>query len=143
MADKQELHDRYKDLAKVESGLRTLKHGHPEIRPWHVTTEANTRAHAFTAMLALKVRRRLGRAWEPLNLTVESYFGNISGAMLCNVRVRLGRVFQRWRKAKLSQGASRITFRSVWQATVSPRKRFQGFGATFTQRKPRWLLAVW
>ena len=71
MADKQELHDRYKDLAKVESGFRTLKHGHLEIRPWHVTTEANTRAHAFTAMLALKVRRRLERAWEPLNLTVE------------------------------------------------------------------------
>ena len=80
-ADKQELHDRYKDLAKVESDFRTLKHGHLEIRPWHVTTEANTRAHAFTAMLALKVRRRLGRAWEPLNLTVEEglrELGNLS-----------------------------------------------------------------
>ena len=33
--------------------------------------EDNTRAHAFTAMLALKIRRRLQSAWEPLNLTVE------------------------------------------------------------------------
>jgi hypothetical protein len=71
MASSQELHDRYKDLGKVESGFRTLKHGHLEIRPWYVTSEANTRAHALTAMLALKVRRRLQQAWEPLNLTVE------------------------------------------------------------------------
>ena len=71
IASSQELHDRYKDLAKVESGFRTLKHGHLEIRPWYVTSEANTRAHALTAMLALKVRRRLQQAWEPLNLTVE------------------------------------------------------------------------
>ena len=70
-ASQQVLHDRYKDLAKVESDFRTLKHGHLEIRPWFVQREDNTRAHAFTAMLALKIRRRLQRAWEPLNLTVE------------------------------------------------------------------------
>lgn len=70
-ADKQQLHDRYKDLAKVESDFRTLKHGHLEIRPWFVQREDNTRAHAFTAMLALKIRRRLQHAWESLNLTVE------------------------------------------------------------------------
>jgi len=45
MASSQELHDRYKDLAKVESGFRTLKHGHLEIRPWYVTSEANTRVN--------------------------------------------------------------------------------------------------
>ena len=70
-ADKQTLHDRYKDLAKVESDFRTMKHGHLEIRPWYVRSEDNTRAHAFTAMLALKIRRSLQRAWEPLNKTVE------------------------------------------------------------------------
>ena len=71
VASKQVLHDRYKDLAKVASDFRTLKHGHWEIRPWFVQREDNTRAHAFTAMLALKIRRRLQGAWEPLNLTVE------------------------------------------------------------------------
>lgn len=70
-ADKQTLHDRYKDLAKVESDFRTMKHGHLEFRPWYVRSEDNTRAHAFTAMLALKIRRTLQRAWEPLNKTVE------------------------------------------------------------------------
>jgi transposase len=70
-ADKQTLHDRYKDLAKVESDFRTLKHGHLEIRPWYVQNEPTTRAHALTAMLALKIRRRLAAAWTPLNKTVE------------------------------------------------------------------------
>lgn len=78
VADAQTLHDRYKDLAKVESGFSNLKHGHLEIRPWYVLTEANTRAHAFTAMLALKVRRRLQNAWEPLNKTVEEGLAELS-----------------------------------------------------------------
>ena len=55
----------------MESDFRTLEHGYLEIRPWLVPREDPTRAHAFTAMLALKIRRRLQRAWEPLNLTVE------------------------------------------------------------------------
>ena len=71
VADTRTVHDRYKDLAKVEADFRTLKHGQLEIRPWYVLTENNTRAHALTAMLALKIRRRLQSAWEPLNLTVE------------------------------------------------------------------------
>jgi hypothetical protein len=77
----QTVHDRYKDLAKVEADFRTLKHGHLEIRPWYVLTEENTRAHALTAMLALKVRRRFQRAWEPLNITVEEGLGDL--ANLC------------------------------------------------------------
>jgi hypothetical protein len=78
VADTQTVHDRYKDLAKVEADFRTLKHGHLEIRPWYVLTEDNTRAHALTAMLALKIRRRLESAWEPLNLTVEEGLGELS-----------------------------------------------------------------
>lgn len=81
VADAQTVHDRYKDLAKVEADFRTLKHGHLEIRPWYVLTENNTRAHAFTAMLALKIRRRLQRAWEPLNITVEEGLADL--ASLC------------------------------------------------------------
>jgi hypothetical protein len=70
-ADAQTIHDRYKDLAFVERDFRTLKTGHLEIRPWFVCTEDNTQAHALTAMLALKVRRHLERAWWSLEVTVE------------------------------------------------------------------------
>lgn len=70
-ADAQTIHDRYKDLALVEQDFRTLKTGHLEFRPWFVCTEDNTQAHALTAMLALKIRRHLERAWWPLEVTVE------------------------------------------------------------------------
>ncbi len=70
-ADAQTIHDRYGDLALVERDFRTLKTGHLEFRPWFVCTEDNPQAHALTAMLALKVRRHLERAWWSLEVTVE------------------------------------------------------------------------
>jgi transposase len=70
-APAQMVHDRYKDLAEVERDFRTMKTGHMEIRPWFVCKEETTRAHALTAMLALKVRRHLEKAWEKLEVTVE------------------------------------------------------------------------
>ena len=68
-ADK--VHDRYKALAEVEADFRTMKTGHLEVRPFFVIKEENTRAHALTAMLALKIRRHLAGAWKAENLTVE------------------------------------------------------------------------
>jgi hypothetical protein len=70
-ASAQTVHDRYKDLALVERDFRTMKTGHLEFRPWFVTTEENTHAHALTSMLALKIRRHLEQAWQKLDLTVE------------------------------------------------------------------------
>jgi transposase len=70
-ADKQIIHDRYKDLALVERDFRTLKTGHLDFRPWFVCKADNTQAHALTSMLALKVRRHLERAWWTLEVTVE------------------------------------------------------------------------
>jgi hypothetical protein len=70
-ADARTIHDRYKDLAFVERDFRTLKTGHLEFRPWFVCTADNTQAHALTAMLALKVRRHLERAWWSLEVTME------------------------------------------------------------------------
>lgn len=70
-AGAQLIHDRYTDLKLVERDFRTLKTGHLEWRPWFVILEDNTQAHALTAMLALKVRRALERAWWKLEVTVE------------------------------------------------------------------------
>jgi transposase len=70
-ADKQVIHDRYKDLALVERDFRTLKSGHLDFRPWFVGTADNTQAHALTSMLALKIRRHLEQAWWSLEVTVE------------------------------------------------------------------------
>lgn len=70
-ADAQTVHDRYKDLAFVERDFRALKTGHLEMRPWFVCLEDNTKAHALTAMLGLKIRRHLEQAWRSLEVTVE------------------------------------------------------------------------
>ena len=71
VASKQEVHDRYKDLAQVEQAFRTCKTTHLETRPIHVRTEAHTRAHVLVVMLAFLIRRVLSRAWAALDMTIE------------------------------------------------------------------------
>ena len=65
------INKRYKDLAKVERGFRTLKSAYLELRPWFVVKEENTKAHAFTAMMSLKIIRFLENAWSEFDITVE------------------------------------------------------------------------
>ena len=45
-------HQRYKDLAQVEYGFRTIKTGLWETRPVYVRKEERTRAHVFVVMLS-------------------------------------------------------------------------------------------
>ncbi len=66
----EQVHDRYKDLAKVEHAFRTFKQGHLEIRPVHVRTEASTRGHVFSVMLAYKIERQLTEYWKHFDCTV-------------------------------------------------------------------------
>jgi transposase len=66
----KEVHDRYKDLAKVEHAFRTFKQSHLEIRPVHVRTEASTRGHVFAVMLAYKIERLLSELWKKCECTV-------------------------------------------------------------------------
>ncbi len=66
----KEIHDRYKDLAKVEHAFRTFKQSHLEIRPVHVRTEVSTRGHVFAVMLAYKIERTLSELWKKCECTV-------------------------------------------------------------------------
>jgi transposase len=59
--DTQTAHDRYKDLARVEQDLRTLKTGLLEVRPIFVRKETRTRGHVFVCLLALKLSREVQR----------------------------------------------------------------------------------
>lgn len=87
-ADKEIIHDRYKDLGQVESAFRTCKTAHLEIRPVYVRTAPHTRAHVFIVMLAYRLRRELDAAWRHLDLTVEEGLRLLGG--LCATEVRLG-----------------------------------------------------
>lgn len=63
-ADKETIHQRYKDLANVELAFRTLKTGLEDVRPIFVRKESRTRGHVFICMLAYKIVKYI---WDNLN----------------------------------------------------------------------------
>jgi hypothetical protein len=89
-ADKELIHDRYKDLAMVETAFRTGKTTHLEVRPVFVRTEANTRGHVLVVMLAYLIVRALKRAWKDFDLTVEEGLKELDKICAMNLSVKGG-----------------------------------------------------
>jgi len=83
---KEFIHDRYKDLAKVEIAFRTMKTGFLELRPVNVRLARRTRAHVFVVTMAYRVTQELNKAWSKFNCTVEEGIHNLSS--LCTTEVR-------------------------------------------------------
>jgi hypothetical protein len=83
--DKQILHDRYKDLSKVEKAFRNFKTVLLEMRPWFVQTEKSTRGHALVVMLSYLITIRLEQAWVDFDLTVEEGLNKLS--MICSIEL--------------------------------------------------------
>jgi transposase len=84
-ANKEIVHDRYKNLASVEQAFRTCKTAHLEVRPIFLRREARTRAHAFVVMLAYQIIHSLTACWSTLDITVEE--GLHALTTLCLVEV--------------------------------------------------------
>jgi transposase len=78
VASAEIIHDRYKDLAQVETAFRTMKTGYLEMRPIYVRKENRTRAHAFVVMLAYRLFLKLKQAWQNLDITVEEGLKRLS-----------------------------------------------------------------
>lgn len=74
MLDMRHAHDRYKDLAKVESAFRTMKTTLEEIRPLHVQLETRTRGHVFICSLAYMIAKYIRDKTKKLNLTLKFIF---------------------------------------------------------------------
>lgn len=87
VADKQIIHNRYKDLAEVERAFRTFKTNFLEVRPVYVQTEKSTRGHVLVVMLSYIIVRRLRRAWEKFDLTVEEGLKQLS--TLCSMEMKV------------------------------------------------------
>jgi transposase len=87
-AGAQVIHDRYKDLAQVETAFRTMKTGYLETRPIYLRNGPRTRGHVFVVMLAYKIIRVLREAWKSLDLTVEEGVQEL--ASICATRVKVG-----------------------------------------------------
>jgi transposase len=80
-ATKETIHDRYKDLALVESAFRTSKTVELELRPIHVRLATRTRGHAFVVMVAYRIVKELSLRWRSMNLTVQEGLDEL--ATLC------------------------------------------------------------
>jgi len=87
VVDKQIIHDRYKDLAEVERAFRTFKTDFLEVRPVYVQTEKSTRGHVLVVMFSYIIVRRLRRAWEKFDLTVEKGLKQLS--TLCSMEMKV------------------------------------------------------
>lgn len=78
IASKEVVHDRYKDLAKVESAFRTIKTGHLEIRPVYLRKKEHTKGHVFVVMLAYIIELELARGWKKLGIPVQEGIANLA-----------------------------------------------------------------
>jgi transposase len=87
VADKQTIHDRYKDLTEVERAFRTFKTDFLEVRPVYVRTEKSTRGHVLVVMLAYMIVRILRGAWQEFDLTVEEGLNQLS--TLCSMEMKV------------------------------------------------------
>jgi transposase len=86
-ATAQVVHDRYKDLARVEQDFRTMKTAGLEMRPVYVRLEENTRGHALVVMLAHRLLKSLESCWAQENLTVEEGLNQLDTYCLMEVVV--------------------------------------------------------
>ncbi len=81
------VHQRYKDLALVEQGFRTIKTGLLETRPIYVRKEKRTRAHVFLVMLAYIIVHELQKLWTEMDLTVEEAVSALS--MINSIEIKI------------------------------------------------------
>jgi transposase len=87
VADKQLIHDRYKDLTEVEKAFRDCKTAILEVRPVFVRSEKSTRGHVLVVMLAYMIIRKLREAWAALDMTVEEGLKQLS--TLCSMEIKV------------------------------------------------------
>jgi transposase len=83
--DKKEIHDRYKDLQKVESAFRTCKQNFLEVRPVYVRKASSTKGHILVVMLAYFLVKKLEELWEGEDLTVQEGLNSLK--QICALEV--------------------------------------------------------
>ncbi len=94
-AEKEIVHDRYKDLASVEKAFRTSKTAHLELRPINVRLESRTQGHAFVVMMAYHIVKELASCWSSFNTTVEEGIGALDDICAMEVRLKSGGGFNK------------------------------------------------
>ena len=83
----EQVHKRYKGLAKVETAFRTMKTALLEIRAIYVRKSNRTRAHVFTIMLAYMLVHKLKEYWRDVELTTEEAIAELTS--ICALKVKI------------------------------------------------------
>ncbi len=91
--ESKNVHNRYKDLAFVESAFRTFK-TNLEVRPIYVRSEQSTYGHVFVVMMSYMIMKELDKCWENLYLTVEEGLKSLSTLCLAEVFINEDQSFQ-------------------------------------------------
>ncbi len=86
IANSGTVHQRYKDLAQVETAFRTVKTS-LEIRPLYLRNELRTRGHVFIVMLSYIIEKYLREKWWDLDITVEEGVHELSSINCIKVHV--------------------------------------------------------
>ncbi len=86
--DAQAIHDRYKDLSKVEHAFRDSKTQYLEVRPIFLRKKENTRAHVFIVMLSYMINQQLEKYWSNLDISVKEGVDKLSKICLQKVMIR-------------------------------------------------------
>lgn len=73
MIKKEKIHERYKDLAKVEQAFKISK-SQLDARPIYLRKKERTIAHLMICMFAYKIRKHLSKTWGKIDITVEEGF---------------------------------------------------------------------
>ncbi len=84
----EQVHKRYKGLAKVETAFRTMKTTLLEMRAIYVRKSNRTKAHVFTIMLAYMFVHKLKEYWRDVELTTEEAIAELSSICALKVKIR-------------------------------------------------------
>ena len=84
-ASKYTIHERYKDLSKVEKAFRTFKQDFLEVRPVFVGNEKSTKGHVFVVMLSYMIEQYLEQAWSNIDIPPQEGIQQLS--TLCSTEL--------------------------------------------------------
>lgn len=88
--EKQSIHQRYKDLAFVETAFRDMKTNLLNIRPINVRKANRTKAHFFIGMLSYMLSKYLREKWKNIDITIGEGVNELS--TICCIETSVGSV---------------------------------------------------
>ena len=80
---KEQVHDSYKNLAKIEHAFRVIKTSVLNIRPIFVRTDSHIRGHVFCCMLALKIALYFEKKLKDIDFTLQYCIDSINSIQTC------------------------------------------------------------